>query len=305
MNSLTWKYGLAAGLMLWGIAAFGASLDFAHVPARDAAAQITEKYGVNIVFRGTLDTSSPVTFSVAEGDGARMQAVISLANAMNADCQKTYVVSKADKDVEISTPKIDTNAIVAFPSRTVTADEAVQRIAGVDSAISQFYGQPGEMVTLSATSLDAREAARQVAQQTHTRWKVFFAITPAAQGRTRGGRIVGRTSTGEPIIQDPYVYYHSTPVEAPPTLPSAPLPTAAGTQVSGQSQAPGYGSMPYGFYSSPYNYPYGFDSYAGNNPYSQNLYAGGYGPSAPVSVGSGLEIGGGGYGSPIIFGGGF
>ena len=298
-----------AGLMLCGSIAFGAPMNFAGIAARDAAAQISDKYGVSFVFRGSVDINRPVSFSLddANGQGARMQAVITLANALDADYQKTYVVSKADKNADIVLPKIDTNADVVFPSLTVTAAEAVQRIAGVDSAISQYYGTAGETVTLSATTLGATEAAREVAQQTHTRWKVFFAITPAAQGRTRG-RVVGHTPTGEPIIQDPYVYYHSTPEEAPPALPATNGPAMASSQTNRQQGGLGYGQqMPYGFYSTPYNYPYGFNPYAGNNPYAQNVYPGGNNSYGPVSAGSGLEIGGGGngYGAPIVFGGGF
>ena len=317
------KYALVVlgGVTLCAGSAQAAPLDFSGTSAQAAAQQIDDKYGIHIVFKGGFSPDLAVTFSLADADaeGARLQAVNALANAAGADFQKTFVISKADAGTtNVPADLIDTNAVVAFPSRTVTVDDAVRRITGADNAGAQIYGDIAGTVTFSAATLSAQEAARQVANETHTRWKAFYAMTPRAQGHVLAGKVIDRTASGSPIVEEPYVYYQ------PQTVHSLPTQTAqkgTGAQTGSQSQVAQqpqngsqfmYGPLPYGDNSSPYYFPYGFNSYAGNNPYSQNVYAGGgFGsPFGNGSLGGDGNVGGGitvdnGYQPPIVFGGGF
>jgi len=322
VKTSTLKYALVAfgSIVLCAGAAQAAPLDFSGTAAQAAAQTLGDKYGVHIVFKGDFSPDLAVTFSLADADadGARLQAVNALANAVGADFQKTFVISKADAgSTNVPADLIDTNAVVAFRSRTVTADDAVRRITGADNAGAQFYGDIGQTVTFSATTLSAREAAREVAAQTHTRWKAFYALLPRAQGHALGGKVIDRTASGSPIVEEPYVYYQPQTVHS---LPTQAAQKGNGTQTGSQNQVaqqtPNNGQSPNGMMlpgdgSNPYYYPYGFNPYAGNNPYSQNLYAGGgFGsPFGSGSLGGGGNIGGGvvvdnGYQPPIVFGGG-
>ena len=59
------------------------TLSFTNVAAGSAAAAMSKRYGVTIVFRGSVNTGQPVTFSVDNPDtpDGRLQAVSSLASA--------------------------------------------------------------------------------------------------------------------------------------------------------------------------------------------------------------------------------
>lgn len=327
-KSYAFKYSLPiAGIVLaLGTLAHAAPLGFTAAPAGDAAAQIEDKYGIHIVFKGKMDAQVPVTFSLADADapGARLQAVNALANAASADFQKTYVVSKAPGgSTNVPSEQIDSNAIVAFPQTKLSAEDAVRRVAGADNAVVHISGSIGETVTMSATSLSAKEAAREVAAQTHTQWKTFYAMTPRLQGHVLSGRIIDRTNGGSPIIEEPYVYYQKQAV--PPSARTTQTPQPSTPQEPGQPHATGpqtagnpfgYGPLPYGDPNSAYFYPYGFSNYAGNNPYAQNLYPGGSMGGSPYGNGGygngGYDFGGGsgldisnGYAPPIVFGGGY
>ncbi len=320
VRSQTLKYCLPlAGIALaLGNMAHAAPLSFTAAPASDAAAQIEDKYGIHIVFKGNMNTQKAVTFSLADADalGARLQAVNALANAADADFQKTYVVSKAPAgSANVPSEQIDSNAVVAFPETKLSAEDAVRRIAGADSAVVHFSGSIGDMVTMSATSLSAKQAAREVAAQTHTQWKTFYAMTPRGRGHALAGKIIDRTNGGSPITEEPYVYYQKQTTPAPAR--TAQTPRASTPQEPGQPQVTGpqtagnpfgYGPLPFGDPNSPSFYPYGFDTYAGNNPYSQNIYAGGPNIGSPFGYdygnGSGLDISNG-FAPPIVFGGGY
>ncbi len=327
MKLCSLKYSLpVAGIALaLGSLAHAAPLAVNSAPATDAAAQLEDKYGIHIIFKGSFNAQRPVTFSLADADapGARLQAVNALANAADADFQKTYVVSKAPAgSANVPSEQIDSNAIVAFPQTKLSAEDAVRRIAGADNAVVHFSGSIADTVTMSATSLSAKEAARQVAAQTHTQWKTFYAMTPRAQGHVLAGTVIDRTNSGSPIIEEPYVYYQKQPVAR-----TAPARTAQ-TTTPGASRSPAppqvtepqtagnpfvYAPLPYGDPNSAYFYPYGFSTYAGNNPYSQNIYTGGGMDGSPYGYGNnggGYDFGSGlgvsnGYGGPVVFGGGY
>lgn len=327
MRSQPLKYSLPiAGIVVaLGSIAHAAPLGFTSASASSAATQIEDKYGIHIVFKGSMDAQKPVTFSLADADapGARLQAVNALANAANADFQKTYVVSKAPAgSTNVPSEQIDSNAVVAFPQTKLSAEEAVRRIAGADNAVVHFSGFIGDTVTMSATSLSAKDAAREVAAQTHTQWKTFYGLTPRGQGHALAGTIIDRTNGGSPIIEEPYVYYRKQTAPPPAAARTTQTPQPSTPQEPGQPQVVGpqaagnpfgYGPLPYGDPNSPYFYPYGFSSYAGNNPYSQNIYAGGGMDGSPYGYGgggydfgsgSGLDISNG-YAPPIVFGGGY
>ena len=323
MRSHSLKYSLPfAGIVLaLGSLAHAAPLGFTAAPAGDAATQIEDKYGIHIVFKGSMNAQRPVTFSLADADapGARLQAVNALANAAGADFQKTFVVSKAPGgSTNVPSEQIDSNAIVAFPQTKLSAEDAVRRIAGADNAVVQISGSIGDMVTVSATSLSAKEAAREVAAQTHTQWKTFYAMTPRLQGHVLSGRVIDRTNGGSPIIEEPYVYYQKQAVPLPAAARTAQTPQPSTPQEPGQPQVTGpqtagnpfgYGPLPYGDPNRAYFYPYGFSNYAGNNPYAQNIYPGGGMSGSPYGnggydFGSGLDISNG-FSPPIVFGGGY
>jgi len=324
-HSLKHSLPVAGIILALGSLVHAAPLGFTAAPAADAATQIEDKYGIHIVFKGNMNAQMPVTFSLADADasGARLQAVNALANAAGADFQKTYVVSKAPEgSTNVPAEQIDTNAIVAFPQTKLSAEDAVRRIAGADNAVVHISGPIGDTVTMSATSLSAKEAAREVAAQTHTQWKTFYAMTPRLQGHVLSGRVIDRTNGGSPIIEEPYVYYQKQAAPPPTSTTTAKGPQPSTPQEPGQPQVTGpqtagnpfgYGPLPYGDPSSPYFYPYGFSNYAGNNPYAQNIYPGGPMGGSPYgyggggydfSGGSGLGISNG-YAPPIVFGGGY
>lgn len=320
MKNRTLKYSLPVAGIVLVLSSVGhaAPLGFTASSAADAASQIEDKYGIHIVFKGSMDTQRPVTFSLDDADapGARLQAVNAFANAADADFQKTYVVSKAPVgSTNVPSEQIDSNAVVAFPQTKLSAEEAVRRIAGADNAAVRFSGSIGDTVTVSATSLSAKEAAREVAAQTHTQWKTFYAMTPrSGRGHWLAGTVVDHTNGGSPIIEEPYVYYRKQTV--PPVARTTQNPQPSTPQEPGQPQVVGpqqtadnsfnYGPFPFGDPNSAYLYPYGFSSYAGNDPYSQNLYPGGGmgGNGFDFSSGGGLDISNG-YAPPIVFGGGY
>jgi hypothetical protein len=179
-------------------------------------------------------------------------------------------------------------------------------------------------VTLSATRLSDADAAAQVAKQSNTRWKVFYAMTPRTNGRALGGKIIGNTAGGSPITELPYVYYKHipTPQERAAEQAAADLAAqqaaaqqtaqanasgtpAANTQAMAQTGMNGYGDNS-GYYNSdnsgPYSYaPYGNGYYDSNGGYTPPGFLG-YGANGSISTGSGLIIGGAGYSTgPIIF----
>ncbi len=321
------KYSLpVAGIALaLGSLAHAAPLAVNSAPATDAATQLEDKYGIHIIFKGDFNAQRPVTFSLADADapGARLQAVNALANAAGADFQKTYVVSKAPpSSANVPSEQIDSNATVAFPQPKLSAEDAVRRIAGADNAVVHFSGSIGDTVTMSATSLSAKQAAREVAAQTHTQWKTFYAMTPRGQGHALAGTVIDRTNSGSPIIEEPYVYYQKQPVArtAPARTAQTTPPGASQSPAPPQVTAPqtagspfGYGPVPYGDPNSAYDFPSGFSTYAGNNPYSQNIYTGGGmdgGPYGYGNNGGGYDFGSGlgvsnGFGGPVVFGGGY
>jgi hypothetical protein len=296
-----------------------------NVSALDAARQISDQYGVNIVFKGDFGSAKPVSFTLtdADADGARLEAVNALANAIGADFTKTYVVSKAVGETAPAL-HIDSNASITFPSTTIPISDAVTMVANVDNAIAQVTPDVTGDVTFSATKLTDADAAAQIAKQSNTRWKVFYAMTPRTNGHALRGKIIGNTAGGSPITELPYVYYKHipTPQERAAQQAAADLAaqqaaqqtaaqqtaqanaagtTSANTQGMTQTGMTGYGNNnPYN--GAPYSYvPNGNGYYGSNGGYTPPGVLG-YGGNGSINTGSGLIIGGAGYGTgPIIF----
>ena len=276
-----------------------APLVFDNTSARQAAQELSDKYGVNIVFKGDFGAPKTVTFTLADADadGARLEAVNALANALGADFTKTFVISKASGDASGSPLHIDSNASVTFPNTTVPVTDAIGMVAAVDNAIVQITPDVAGNVTLSAAKLSDADAAAQIAKQSGTRWKVFYALTPRTGGHATAGKVIDRTAGGSPITELPYVYYTHVPTARERAAQQAERDqaaqqTAAALAQAAQQTAQASGSgtaaanpqamTPQSMNSyNPYNSgPYNFSPYR-NGYYDSN---GGYTPPASWDI---------------------
>lgn len=306
----------AAAAALTGGAALtaqAAPLVISGQTAVQAASRLSAKYGVSIVFKGDFGPPRRVSFTVDDADaaGGRLQAMNELANAAGADFTKTYVISKVAEGEAAPTAQIDSTALMAFPNTTLPVQDAISLIASTDGASAQIVGDLNDTVTLSAPSLTVAHAAEEVAKQTRTRWKTFYAMVPRGNGRVTGGKVIGRTSGGQAITELPYVYYTRPKSAAQQqredqaalqqSNQDAAAPQQADLNAAQQQQMMSQNGM------VPNGNGYGYNGF-GNNPYGYGFNGsggmGGYGGN-----GSGLVFQGGsgyGYGSgPIIFGGGY
>ncbi len=247
------------------------TLTFTNAPASEAAATIGKRLGVTIVFRGSLNKSLPVTFSVDDPDtaGGRLQAVSSLATALDADFQKVYVVSKVDPGAAIPSVPLDTNGPVVFQSARIPARQAIQVVAAVDSAVTQISGAVEGSVVLPDTHLSASDAAAAIAKQTGTEWKAYYGLFKRGEAPGRlSGIVLDRTANGQPIQEQPLLSYRSSaPVTVPlhsgqeavvgPLSPLSGRPDVASVDNTNFGFASDYGlggfGDPYGF-ASPYGY---------------------------------------------------
>jgi len=311
-------------------AAYAGPLMIDNVTARDAAGQIASHYGVGVVLRGHLNPLAMVSVDVSDADtaGGRLSAINALADALGADFQKTIVVSHMAVDEPVPSPKLDVSSPVYFGSTTLPVQDAINLVASVDDASTQYFGDISGSVKLTSAQLNAQEAATQIAQQTHTRWKAFYVIAPRGEG-LQDGTVVGRTALGQPIIEYGYTRFVSPQVNSPSvpektpdqTAQAQPQANAAGTTTgqpaaAGQQTAaaapgatpspydyaygyPGYGYgaySPYGYgYSpytgySPYGYsPYGYSGY-GANPYGTGYGYSGYGDQSAYQAAPGVSF---------------
>ena len=265
----------AAGASLAFLPALHAeTLTFTNAPASLVAAAIGKRLGVTIVFRGSLNKSRPVTFSVDDPDsaGGRLQAVSSLATALDADFQKVYVVSKVDPGASVPSVPLDTNGPVVFRATRVPARQAIQVVAAVDSAVTQISGAVEGSVVFPDTHLSASDAAAAIAKQTGTEWKAYYGLFKRGEAPSRlNGIVLDRTAAGQPIQEQPLLSYRSSaPVTVPlhsgqdavvgPFNPLSGRPDVASVDNTNFGFASDYGlggfGDPYG-YASPYG-PYGY-----------------------------------------------
>ncbi len=184
---------------------FADPLTFSKTPLGNVVAQMKQSLGINISIKGAYNPNLPVTFTVDNTGLAaqRLQAVNNLANALGADFQKVYVVSPAKQGATSSQIAVDTDADVAFASTSLSAAQAIQTIAGADGAIAQISSGVTGNVNLSDRVLNTHQAAAEIARQTHTQWKVYYAIFKPGQAPKLQGQVVGQSNDGHPIIKIP------------------------------------------------------------------------------------------------------
>ena len=274
------KYHLAAAVLAAGtVFAFlppvqAEPLTFTNAPASSAAAAMSKRFGSTIVFRGSVNKSLPVTFSVDDPDtaGGRLAAISALAGALDLDFQKVYVVSKIDPGTSVPPILLDSNAPIVFRSTRMPVREAIQTVAAVDNAVTQINSAIDGTVSFSDTHISASDAAASIAKQTGTQWKAYYGLFKRGEAPAYlSGTVIGRTASGQPITVLPLLSYRATrSVTVPlhsgadavvgPLTPSSGRPDVASVpNTSGTLDTFGFGD-PYG-YGSAYG-PYG---YAGPN----------------------------------------
>ncbi len=274
----------AAGISLAFLPATRAddTLTFTNAPASSVAAAMNKRYGVTIVFRGSVNTQQPVTFSVDNPDtaGGRLQAISSLATALDVDFQKVYVVSKVDPGAAVPPVPLDTDGPIVFSAAHVPVRDAIQTVAAVDNAITQINSAITGDVTLPSTRMSASEAAAAIAKQTGTEWKAYYGMFKRGEEPARlEGTVIGETGNGQAITVQPLLTYRSTaPVTVPVYTPQDAVvgPLAANTGAPDVVTVPntnfdltpndGFGGFGLG-YGDPYGYtnPYGAYGYATPN----------------------------------------
>ena len=259
---------LAAGVSFALLPAQADTLTFTNASASSVATAMNKRYGVTIVFRGSINKNQPVTFSVDDPDtpGGRLAAVSSLAGALGVDFQKVYVVSKVDPGAAVPSIPLDSNGPVVFQDTRVPVREAIQTVAAVDNALTQISPAVDGTVVFSDTHLTAVDAAASIAKQTGTEWKAYYGLFKRSETPARlSGVVVDQTTTGQPITELPLLSYRQTrsvtvplhsgqdavvgpfaPLSGSPDVASVPS-----TDVSGFDQF-SYGD-PYG-YTNPYGY---------------------------------------------------
>jgi hypothetical protein len=281
------------------------SLSFDSIPVTDAVAQIDKAFGANIVVKPGVDADALVSFSVGDisDPGARLEAINDLANALNADYSKVFVISRKTDEATPPDPAIDAvGAPVVFTDATVPAADAIRTVARIDDADVQFYSPLHDSVMFTATQMPAEAAAREIARQTHTVWKAYYTFTPrlrgARQSSMAGEKIIGYTAGGQPITELPVDTFRAAvnpppPAEVKPAPPAAKTPadTAKADAAAQANQAVPYPGSPYG-----YGY-YGYNPYAGYPG-----YYGGYGVTAPMMIGSGVGSSFNPYANPYGYG---
>jgi hypothetical protein len=264
------------------------TLDIYASRAPVAAAQVAEKYGVNIELRGEFRRR--VTFHVGDADspGARLDAVNTLANALNADFVKMYVVTKSDGDAPVQA-LVDATARIPFTQTSLSAPEAIARIADADYALARIDGVLDGSVTLSASKLTVAQAMTEIAAQTHTAWKTVYILTPRGAQLAVDQTVIGRTASGAPILQMAKIIYDDPARDARQALArenarkqaeqqrqqalaaqkqastqqTASNPVANGGTTNGNTPA-GYGANPQQYpYNAPNSYPSAYNSGSG------------------------------------------
>jgi len=180
------------------------SLVFDQSPVTDAVAQIDKLFHVTVEIKPGVDADGYVTFTVSDigKPGSRLQAINALATSLNADYQKIFVVSQIADDSEAADPVLDIDAPVVFSDSDQTAEEAIELVAAIDDARVQFYTPVHGSISLPDKQLSAPDAAGELARQTHTRWKAYYAIIPRRHGLVaNGSRVIGYTDGGQPITE--------------------------------------------------------------------------------------------------------
>jgi len=292
------------------LAAFGNSsvvlakaLTFESSPVTDAVAQINRTFNAHVVIRPGVNSDSLVSFTVPNitEPGARLEAINDLANALKADYTKSFVISSVTSDDPIPDPILDApDAPIYLSDKTTDAADVIKTIASIDDATVQFYSPVHGSVSIPNKQMTASDAAREVARQTHTLWKVVYVIAPRTGSALHadGAKIIGYTASGSPITElatetfrpsvDPEAAAKAEAAKAAADAAATKAaPKTDATEQAAQAMFTPYG---YGYYS-----PYG--GYGNNYGYGNTGYNV-IGPGA-VSFGGGFGMFGGGPGIGI------
>ena len=304
---------LFVGVMLFAaLPGRAETISFTNTPAGNAVAELNRRLGITIVFRGRVNASQPVTFSVDDPDTpvGRLEVVNSLSNALGLDFQKVFVVSKIDVGATVPEVKIDSNAPIIFPTEKMPAREAIQIVASVDDAFTQISGAVTGDVVFPSRQMRAADAAALIAKQTGTGWKAYYGLFLRGQGPQRlEGTVLDHTNGGQEITELPLKTYRNTISTPAPIVLSpsgAPLPSdAAGPAIASVPANNPYDSSSYDPSSYGFN-PYAYSPYgnSGYSPYGYSPYGGyplpngaiypGYnytpGGSGPVGTGTGSAV---------------
>jgi hypothetical protein len=285
----------AAGISLAFLPAVHAqTLSFTNTPASSAAMAMSKRYGVTIVFRGSINTGQPVTFSVDNPDtpDGRLQAVSNLASALNLDFQKVYVVSKVDPGAAVPAVPVDSDGPIVFTSTHIPAREAIQTVAAVDNALTQISSLITGDVTLPSTHMTAFEAAASISKQTGTEWKTYYGLFKRSETPARfNGEVIGQTNNGQSIRVLPLLTFRST---VPVTVPLHSGEDAVVGPFDALSGDPTVASVPNTNFDTAPDTGFGFgDPYGYTDPYGVYGYAAPDGtiavPGAVVTPGAGIS----------------
>ena len=180
-----------------------------QTPLSNIVAQLGQQYGVSIVLKGSARAEPGAGRDPARRrpgtTPTRLQAINALANAAGVDFQKGIVVSKIATDDVPPPVKIDSNGYVVFKDKTVPARDAIAEIATTDNATIQVSDDVTGDVTFPKTTMRTADAAAEIARQTHTRWRVYYALTP--HNMAQRGKVVDHNNGGQAIVQLPFTYY--------------------------------------------------------------------------------------------------
>ena len=292
---------LAAGASLFSLSTARAdSLTFTGTPASNAVAQMSKRYGVSIVFRGTVNSAQPVTFNVDDADtpDGRLQAMNDLGNALGMDFQKVFIVSKIDPGTAVPEVKVDSSGSLVFPATKVSARDAIKAIAGVDSALAQIGRTVEGDVVFPSRRMTAAAAAAVVAKQTRTVWRAYYGFYKHGEEPARlKGDVVDTDINGNPVTAGPLVTYRNTistsaPLSDVQVDSALPMPTFGNSVTSVADLGTDFNFSSFGFPGfSPYGFDYG-SSYGGfgypapngGTAYPGTVFTPGQG-TAPVSPG--------------------
>ena len=289
---------LAAALLALAGHAGADPINYDQTPLSNIVAQLGQKYGVSIVLEGALTEDSGRAVTLHLGDPGttptRLQAINALANAAAVDFQKGIVVSKISSDDVPPPVKIDSNGYVVFKDKTVPVRDAIAAVATTDNATIQVSNDITGDVTFPKTTLRTADAAAEIARQTHTRWRVYYALTP--HGTALRGKVVDHNG-GAAIVQLPFTYY-GTKTRPDETVANAARNVPPNTPGNPALAVSADGSSPV-TYAGPNNGgPVGFGPVSGGAnvvPYSF-VPSFGYGGQMPFTYGNGYGFTG--YGAP-------
>ena len=250
------------------------TLTFTNVPAGSAAAAMSKRFGATIVFRGSVNKSLPVTFSVDDPDtaGGRLAAVSALAGALDLDFQKVYVVSKIDPGTSVPPIMLDSNAPIIFRSTHMPVREAIQTVAAVDNAVTQISSAIDGTVVFSDPHVGAADAAASIAKQTGTQWKAYYGLFKRGEAPARlSGTVLDQTADGQPITVLPLLSFRATHSVTVPLHSGADAVVGPFARSSGRPDVVSVpntstGTLdPFGF-GDPYGYGSGYGPYGYAGP---------------------------------------